>query len=78
MPEKYDLTVKELDILNLIARGYPNRQIAEELNTTEQTIKNSVSSILLKLKASNRTEAVTKAMYNGLIFLDIPENGRSV
>ncbi len=61
------LTRRETEILNYIAQGYPNKQIATELNISEQTIKNHVTSILRKLNANARTEAVVVAIKQGLI-----------
>ena len=61
------LTPRETEILNYIARGYLNKQIAAELDISEQTIKNHVTSILRKLNANARTEAVVVAIKQGLI-----------
>jgi len=61
------LTPRETEILNYIAQGYLNKQIAVELNISEQTIKNHVTSILRKLNANARTEAVVVAIKQGLI-----------
>lgn len=61
------LTPREREILNYIARGYLNKQIAAELDISEQTIKNHVTSILRKLNANARTEAVVVAIKQGLI-----------
>ena len=61
------LTPREIEILNYIAQGYLNKQIAVELNISEQTIKNHVTSILRKLNANARTEAVVVAIKKGLI-----------
>ncbi len=61
------LTPREREILNYIAQGYLNKQIAAELNISEQTIKNHVTSILRKLNANARTEAVVVAIKQGLI-----------
>lgn len=61
------LTPRETEILNYIARGYLNKQIAIELDISEQTIKNHVTSILRKLNANARTEAVVIAIKQGLI-----------
>jgi two-component system response regulator DegU len=61
------LTPREKEILNYIAQGYPNKQIAAELDISEQTIKNHVTSILRKLNANARTEAVVVAIKQGLI-----------
>lgn len=61
------LTPRETEILNYIAQGYLNKQIAVELGISEQTIKNHVTSILRKLNANARTEAVVVAIKQGLI-----------
>lgn len=61
------LTMRETEILNYIAQGYLNKQVATELGISEQTIKNHVTSILRKLNASARTEAVVLAIKQGLI-----------
>ena len=61
------LTPRETEILNYIAKGYLNKQIAVELSIGEQTIKNHVTSILRKLNANARTEAVVIAIKQGLI-----------
>jgi len=61
------LTSREMEILNYIAQGYLNKQIAAELDISEQTIKNHVTSILRKLNANARTEAVVVAIKQGLI-----------
>lgn len=63
------LTPREMEILRYIAQGYLNKQIAAELNISEQTIKNHVTSILRKLNANARTEAVVVAIKQGLISL---------
>jgi len=63
------LTPREMEILQYIAQGYLNKQIAAELDISEQTIKNHVTSILRKLNANARTEAVVVAIKQGLISL---------
>jgi RNA polymerase sigma factor (sigma-70 family) len=63
------LTPREMEILKYIAQGYLNKQIAAELDISEQTIKNHVTSILRKLNANARTEAVVVAIKQGLISL---------
>ena len=64
------LTPRETEILTYIAQGYLNKQIAAELGISEQTIKNHVTSILRKLNANARTEAVVVAIRQGLIKID--------
>ena len=64
------LTPRETEILQYIAQGYLNKQIAAELDISEQTIKNHVTSILRKLNANARTEAVVIAIKQGLISID--------
>ena len=61
------LTAREREVLNYIAQGYLNKQIAIELGIGEQTIKNHITSILRKLNANARTEAVVIAIRQGLI-----------
>jgi len=61
------LTYRETQILNYIAEGNSNKQIAQILQISEQTIKNHVSSILRKLNANDRAHAVALAMRNGWI-----------
>ena len=69
------LTPRETEILNYVAQGYLNKQIAFQLGISEQTIKNHVTSILRKLNANARTEAVVKAMKQGLVSLDYAKQG---
>ena len=64
-----DLTPRELEALRLIADGLPNKAIASRLGISEHTVKFHVNSILSKLAAQSRTEAVTNAARLGLIFL---------
>jgi two-component system response regulator DegU len=61
------LTSREREVLEYIAQGYPNKQIADKLEISEQTIKNHVTSVLRKLNANSRTEAVVQAIKRGLI-----------
>ncbi len=61
------LTAREKEVLSYIAQGYLNKQIANELGIGEQTIKNHITSILRKLNANARTEAVVIAIRQGLI-----------
>jgi len=61
------LKPREIEILDYIAKGLLNKQIAIELGISEQTIKNHVTSILRKLNANARTEAVVLAIKQGVI-----------
>jgi len=61
------LTARERQILNHIANGNTNKQIARLLSISEQTIKNHVSAILRKLNANDRAHAVVLAIRHGLI-----------
>ena len=63
------LTPRETEILNYMAKGYLNKQIANTLDISEQTIKNHVTSILRKLDANARTQAVITAVRRGIISL---------
>lgn len=63
------LTPRENDVLQLLAEGLPNREIASRLGISEHTIKFHIRSILGKLGASSRTEAVTRGLRSGLIEL---------
>jgi len=64
------LTSRETEILEYIAKGFLNKQIASELGISEQTIKNHVTSILRKLNANARTEAVVIGIKRGIISID--------
>lgn len=66
-PLSAGLSSRELDVLNLLARGKTTTQIATELYISENTVKTHVRHIMEKLEASNRAEAVSKAMQLGLI-----------
>lgn len=65
--EHNHLTTRETQILNHIAGGRTNKQIANVLHISEQTVKNHVSNILRKLNADDRAHAVARAMHNGWI-----------
>ena len=59
------LTERERDVLQRVALGHPNKQIAADLNLSLRTVKFHVSNVLAKLAASNRTEAVRLARQRG-------------
>jgi DNA-binding NarL/FixJ family response regulator len=60
-----ELTVREAEVVALMAAGYSNREIAQALGTAEGTVKNQVSSILAKFGVRDRTRAVLKALETG-------------
>ena len=64
------LTERETEIVQLIAQGLSNKELADRLNLTEGTIKSYVSQILTKLKVSTRTEAALWAAKKGLIKIE--------
>jgi DNA-binding CsgD family transcriptional regulator len=63
------LTPREIEMLNYLTQGYSNKKIARELNISEHTVKNHITSVLGKLNATDRTEAVVIAIRQGLIAL---------
>lgn len=60
------LTDREREILDLVARGYDNRRIARELVLSDKTVRNHVSNIFAKLQTADRTEAALRARNAGL------------
>jgi DNA-binding NarL/FixJ family response regulator len=64
-PER--LSKREIETLRLMAGGHSNREIADAFGTTEGTVKNHVSNILLKLGVKSRTQAVLKGMDLGYL-----------
>lgn len=61
------LSARELSIIRLVAEGLTNRQTAQQLFLSEQTVKNNLSIIYEKLGVSNRTQAVSAALRAGLL-----------
>jgi DNA-binding NarL/FixJ family response regulator len=66
-PMVEELTPRELQVLRDVAQGLANKEIAERLHISEHTVKFHVASILGKLRAGSRTEAVTQGIRMGLI-----------
>jgi len=62
-----EVSKRELSVLSYVAAGQSNKQIANLLGISQKTVRNHLSRIFHKLKASNRTEAVMKAMRLGLL-----------
>ncbi|MBZ0281173.1 MAG: response regulator transcription factor [Anaerolineae bacterium] len=67
---KDELTVREIEVLKLLAGGRTNREIAESLVIGEETVKTHVGNILAKLHLAHRAQAVLYAVKRGLISLD--------
>ena len=63
------LTPAEVSVLRLIAAGHGNKEIADQLSTTEESVKSRVKNILSKLGANDRTHATTIAVKRGIIEL---------
>ncbi|HEX2280277.1 MAG TPA: response regulator transcription factor [Thermomicrobiales bacterium] len=61
-----ELTTREREILNLLAQGYPNPRIAQQLNLSPKTVGNYVSIIFDKLQVADRSEAIIRAREAGL------------
>ncbi|MEO6924473.1 MAG: response regulator transcription factor [Bryocella sp.] len=67
---RLSLSAREREILQLVARGMKNREIAEKLFISENTVRNHVISLLEKLGSRDRTEATAVAIRQGLVRLD--------
>lgn len=64
------LSPRELDVLRQLARGLANKEIAEVLGVTEETVKSHVSRVLAKLEADNRADAIVQALRRGVLVLE--------
>ena len=62
-----ELTTRERDVLELLAQGCSNAEIGEQLSISVPTVKRHLSHLLVKLQASNRTEAAVEAVRRGLL-----------
>ncbi len=65
----HELTPAEIAVLRLIAAGNANKQIADQLKVTEETVKGRVKNILSKLGANDRTQAAIIGLKRGIIEL---------
>jgi DNA-binding NarL/FixJ family response regulator len=72
------LTTRELEILALVAGGLRNREIAQTLAVSEQTVKNHLSTVLHKFGVPNRTQAVSYAVRHGWLVLRESEDGQAI
>jgi NarL family two-component system response regulator YdfI len=68
-PPSVALTPREIEVLRLLADGASNKLIAHKLGISDHTVKFHVTSILSKLNAGTRTEAVTVGIRMGLVYL---------
>jgi NarL family two-component system response regulator LiaR len=69
-PHENDLTEREIEILQQMALGKTNQEIADELFLSERTVRTHVTNILAKLDLSNRTQAVLYALRQGIAHID--------
>jgi DNA-binding NarL/FixJ family response regulator len=67
LPETASLTSREIDVLRLVAQGLPNKAIALQLGISEHTVKFHVGTVLGKLDAASRSEAVALAVRAGVL-----------
>jgi two-component system, NarL family, response regulator len=65
--QRSNLTMRELDILKMLAKGLTNKEIGAILKISENTVRNHVINIIEKLEVSDRTEAATTAIQRGII-----------
>lgn len=69
-PERSDLTEREVEVLQLVARGLSNKEAAQAIGRMDETVKIHLKNIFAKLGVADRTEAVTVALARGLIHLE--------
>lgn len=69
-PERRRLTDRELEVLQLVARGLSNKEAADAIGRTEETVKIHLKNIYAKMRVGDRTEAVTVGLTRGLIHLE--------
>jgi DNA-binding NarL/FixJ family response regulator len=64
-----DLSSRELEVLRHVASGMSNKQVARQLGISQKTVRNHLTTVYGKLRASNRVEAVINALRGGLLNL---------
>ncbi len=69
-PERSDLTEREIEVLQLVARGFSNKEVAQAIGRMDETVKIHLKNIFAKLDVADRTGAVTVALTRGLIHID--------
>jgi DNA-binding NarL/FixJ family response regulator len=69
-PERSELSEREIEVIQFVARGLSNKEIARAIGRTDETVKIHLKNIFAKLDVADRTEAVTVALTRGLIHLD--------
>jgi len=67
---RYHLSVRELDVLQRLASGKTNKEMASDLDLSEKTVKNHLHTIFVKMEVDDRTKAVIKGIREGLIDLE--------
>ena len=65
--QQFDLSGREIELLKLVAEGFTNRQIAEQMYWSENTVKRKLSEVFQKLHVSDRAQAAAAAVRHGLI-----------
>jgi DNA-binding NarL/FixJ family response regulator len=71
-----DLTINEIRIIQLIGRGLSNKEITSELNFSEGTVRNYISTILKKLDLRDRTQIAIFALQSSLMLKDTGDNDK--
>ena len=72
--EFFELTAREREVLDLIARGLDNAHIAKSLAVSEKTVRNHINSIFSKLGAPNRAQAIVRAREAGFGSVNVSKN----
>lgn len=72
------LTLRQLEVVTMLGRGFSNKEIARELNLAERTVKAHVTAVLDALQVKNRTQAVIAAQRQGLLPTTIQTSGELV
>jgi DNA-binding NarL/FixJ family response regulator len=65
--QRHFLSAREIEVLNLVSNGLPDKQIAKQLGISTFTVNKHVGAILVKMQASSRTEASVRAIMEGFV-----------